>query len=279
MTDRERYRVALLDWLACAFAGTAEPVARAARAAGDSLLESVTAVGCAGHVLDYDDTYTPGLVHATAPVRAGGAVAGGRPEPRPRDGARRVRCRMGGDGGAGAREPPRAVRTRMAPDRGLRNGRGGDRLGTAPRSRRGTDPRRRRARPAARGRPASGLRVARQVDPGRRRGGRRAPGRTPRGRGCAGAARRPRARPGGLRGRLRRDVGRAAAMSRRSGRTGSRPIRAASGRTARSRPGSPFAVPASGPSESPSPSTRSPGRRLPSTTPRTACRRSSRSPT
>ena len=27
MTDRERYRVALLDWLACAFAGTAEPVA------------------------------------------------------------------------------------------------------------------------------------------------------------------------------------------------------------------------------------------------------------
>src|SRR6185436_7501207 len=24
--------------------------------------------GCAGHVLDYDDTYAPGLVHASAPV-------------------------------------------------------------------------------------------------------------------------------------------------------------------------------------------------------------------
>jgi 2-methylcitrate dehydratase PrpD len=65
---RERYRVALLDWLACAAAGRREPAAVAARAAGDGLLERVTAAGCAGHVLDYDDTYTPGLVHASAPV-------------------------------------------------------------------------------------------------------------------------------------------------------------------------------------------------------------------
>ena len=66
--DAERYRVALLDWLACAVAGSREAPAIAARAAGDGLLERVTAAGCAGHVLDYDDTYSPGLVHASAPV-------------------------------------------------------------------------------------------------------------------------------------------------------------------------------------------------------------------
>ena len=64
----ERYRVALLDWLACAAAGAAEPASRAARTAGSGLLGRVAAAGCAGHVLDYDDTYTPGLVHASAPV-------------------------------------------------------------------------------------------------------------------------------------------------------------------------------------------------------------------
>ena len=68
MEAPERYRVALLDWLACAVGGAAEPAVRAARAAGDGLLERVTAVGCAGHVLDFDDTYSPGLVHASAPV-------------------------------------------------------------------------------------------------------------------------------------------------------------------------------------------------------------------
>ena len=68
MTDQERYRTALLDWLACASAGAAEPAARAAREAGDGLLERVTAAGAAGHVLDYDDTYLPGLAHLSAPV-------------------------------------------------------------------------------------------------------------------------------------------------------------------------------------------------------------------
>jgi 2-methylcitrate dehydratase PrpD len=68
VTDADLYRVALLDWLACAAAGSTEPAARAARAAGDGLLERVVAAGCAGHVLDYDDTYEPGLVHASAPV-------------------------------------------------------------------------------------------------------------------------------------------------------------------------------------------------------------------
>ena len=68
MEAPERYRVALLDWLACAAAGLEQPAARAARAAGDGLLERVTWAGCAGHVLDYDDTYSPGLVHCSAPV-------------------------------------------------------------------------------------------------------------------------------------------------------------------------------------------------------------------
>ena len=60
VADVDRYRVALLDWLACAVAGRAEPAARAARAAGTASLERVTWAGCAGHVLDYDDTYSPG---------------------------------------------------------------------------------------------------------------------------------------------------------------------------------------------------------------------------
>lgn len=68
MSEVERYRVAFLDWLACATAGVREPAAQAARAVGDGLLERVAAAGCAGHVLDYDDTYTPGLVHASAPA-------------------------------------------------------------------------------------------------------------------------------------------------------------------------------------------------------------------
>jgi 2-methylcitrate dehydratase PrpD len=62
------YRVAFLDWLACAVGGAHEPAALAARAAGDGLLERVTWAGCAGHVLDYDDTYAPGLVHPSAAV-------------------------------------------------------------------------------------------------------------------------------------------------------------------------------------------------------------------
>jgi 2-methylcitrate dehydratase PrpD len=64
----ERYRTALLDWLACAAGGAAEPAARAARAAGEGLLERIAAAGTAGHVLDYDDTYLPGLAHLSAPV-------------------------------------------------------------------------------------------------------------------------------------------------------------------------------------------------------------------
>jgi len=65
------YRVALGDWLACAARGAEEPAAQAARVAGEGLLERVAAAGTAGHVLDFDDTYLPGLAHlsaATAPA-------------------------------------------------------------------------------------------------------------------------------------------------------------------------------------------------------------------
>jgi 2-methylcitrate dehydratase PrpD len=57
------YRVALLDWLACAGRGAKEPAARAARHLGDR----VALAGTAGHVLDFDDTYLPGVAHLSAP--------------------------------------------------------------------------------------------------------------------------------------------------------------------------------------------------------------------
>ena len=65
---QEAYRVALLDWLACAAGGSQQPAAHAARGAGNGFAERVAWLGCAGHVLDFDDTYSPGLVHASAPV-------------------------------------------------------------------------------------------------------------------------------------------------------------------------------------------------------------------
>jgi 2-methylcitrate dehydratase PrpD len=60
----QRYATALVDWLACAARGRREPAARAARALGDPVLSSATA----GHVLDFDDTYLPGIAHLSAPT-------------------------------------------------------------------------------------------------------------------------------------------------------------------------------------------------------------------
>jgi 2-methylcitrate dehydratase PrpD len=62
------HRTAFLDWLACAARGGREPAARAARQLGDGLAEGVTALGTAGHVLDFDDTHAPSLAHLSAPV-------------------------------------------------------------------------------------------------------------------------------------------------------------------------------------------------------------------
>ena len=58
------YDVALLDWLACAARGAREPAARAARELGDRVAFAATA----GHVLDFDDTYLPGIAHLSAPT-------------------------------------------------------------------------------------------------------------------------------------------------------------------------------------------------------------------
>ena len=58
------YPVALLDWLACAARGAREPAAQAAAEVGDR----VAFAGTAGHVLDFDDTYLPGISHLSAPT-------------------------------------------------------------------------------------------------------------------------------------------------------------------------------------------------------------------
>jgi 2-methylcitrate dehydratase PrpD len=71
---RAEYRAAFVDWMACAVRGASEPAARAAAAAGDT----VVALGTAGHVLDFDDTYLPGIAHLSAPVAPAALVLGAR---------------------------------------------------------------------------------------------------------------------------------------------------------------------------------------------------------
>jgi 2-methylcitrate dehydratase PrpD len=66
------YETALLDWLACAARGREEPAARAALALGDPVLHA----GTAGHVLDFDDTYLPGIAHLSAPTAPAALVLG-----------------------------------------------------------------------------------------------------------------------------------------------------------------------------------------------------------
>jgi 2-methylcitrate dehydratase PrpD len=72
----DAYRAAFLDWLACAHAGASQPAARAARRVGNGMLERVGAAGTAGHVLDFDDTYLPGLAHLSAPTAPAALVLG-----------------------------------------------------------------------------------------------------------------------------------------------------------------------------------------------------------
>src|SRR5438105_14603405 len=49
-----------------------EPAARAAVNSGDRVLSLATT----GHVLDFDDTYAPGLAHCTAPTAPAALVLG-----------------------------------------------------------------------------------------------------------------------------------------------------------------------------------------------------------
>jgi 2-methylcitrate dehydratase PrpD len=65
-TLRSPYLVAFTDWLACACAGSGERAAAAVRQGGDGLLDDVAFAGTAGHVLDYDDTFSDGVAHVSA---------------------------------------------------------------------------------------------------------------------------------------------------------------------------------------------------------------------
>jgi 2-methylcitrate dehydratase PrpD len=71
-----RHVAAFVDWLACVFAGAGERAARCAASAVDGLGGRVLAAGTAGHVLDFDDTYAPGLAHLSAPTAPAALVLG-----------------------------------------------------------------------------------------------------------------------------------------------------------------------------------------------------------
>ncbi len=72
-SDHPGYRQAFLDWLACAWAGRNEAAPRAASAGYE---DPVAAWAAAGHVLDFDDTYAPGLSHLSAPTAPAALVVG-----------------------------------------------------------------------------------------------------------------------------------------------------------------------------------------------------------
>lgn len=74
------YAAALLDWLACAYAGRDQRAARAAHREGMRELETVAWLGTAGHVLDFDDTYLPGIAHLSAPTAPAAVVMAARLE-------------------------------------------------------------------------------------------------------------------------------------------------------------------------------------------------------
>jgi len=63
---QSRYEVAFTDWLACACAGRHERAAQAMRSCGDDLVTSVAFAATAGHVLDFDDTFSAGVAHVSA---------------------------------------------------------------------------------------------------------------------------------------------------------------------------------------------------------------------
>ena len=66
--DDAAYRKSFLDWMACAVAGSRERAARAAAQVDDGLSGKIVAAGTAGHVLDFDDTFLPGIAHLSAPT-------------------------------------------------------------------------------------------------------------------------------------------------------------------------------------------------------------------
>jgi 2-methylcitrate dehydratase PrpD len=71
-----RYRIAFLDWLGCSSGGACERAARCARAAAEGVSGRAFAAAVAGHALDFDDTYVPGLAHLSAPTAPVALVLG-----------------------------------------------------------------------------------------------------------------------------------------------------------------------------------------------------------
>ncbi len=61
-----RYQASFLDWLACAHAGRHERAVGALRTLGGDLLTRVAVAAAAGHVLDFDDTFSDGVAHVSA---------------------------------------------------------------------------------------------------------------------------------------------------------------------------------------------------------------------
>ena len=66
VTRDASYLASFTDWLACACAGAGERAPRAVRASGDDLLTDVAFAATAGHVLDFDDTFSAGVAHVSA---------------------------------------------------------------------------------------------------------------------------------------------------------------------------------------------------------------------
>jgi 2-methylcitrate dehydratase PrpD len=77
-TPDPAYQLGFTDWLACACAGTEQRAARAMRAAGDDLIDDVAFAGTAGHVLDFDDTFSDGIAHVSAACAPAALVVAGR---------------------------------------------------------------------------------------------------------------------------------------------------------------------------------------------------------
>jgi 2-methylcitrate dehydratase PrpD len=77
-TPDRAYQVAFTDWLACACAGADQRAARAMRAVGDDLITDVAFAGTAGHVLDFDDTFSDGVAHVSAACAPAALVVAAR---------------------------------------------------------------------------------------------------------------------------------------------------------------------------------------------------------
>ena len=183
------YEVALLDWLGCAARGRQEEAAEAARGVEDRLVFAATS----GHVLDFDDTYLPGLAHLSAPVAPAALVLAAELKKSTGD-ALAAYIRGFEAMGALARASHPALYDRGWHPTAVCGAAGAavaaSHLLDAPRRRSARD------RPPAGRRAARRLRLARQVAPGRPGRRFRRSGRAPRARGRAGSARDRRPRLG-----------------------------------------------------------------------------------